>query len=311
MLVRLDGAGFSHELLEHIAAGGKVKGRNWEFSAGWSCTDRETDAIAQLPDEGWTAAIEQNGEPVANAYVAELTGLLDLQAGSRESRTAGPGSRRTTAPPLPQTGHRPREGPRPPIPADRHQLPGRVDRLAGCPPPLPRARRERRQTGQGPRPQQLALPILDDQRHLDPDHRPGREPAGLLPPARPPRRRPARRRPETAALPAVAAPRTAHPRATQTVAAPPRGLALDHRRDQYLAGRQDTARTALTPPHPDDHEKDPDRSVEPGAPTRQSDHDPTHRQKDHDRNYKVVVQARTCHHPGQRLATARSRAPPE
>ena len=33
----------------------------------------------------------------------------------------------------------------------------------------------------------------------------------------------------------------------------------------------------------------------PGAPTRQSDHDPTHGQKDHDRNYEPVVQARTCH----------------
>jgi hypothetical protein len=80
MLIRLDGAGFSHELLEHIAAGGKVNGRNWEFSAGWSCTDREMNAIAQLPDQAWTAAIEQNGEPVENAYVAELTGLLDLKA---------------------------------------------------------------------------------------------------------------------------------------------------------------------------------------------------------------------------------------
>jgi hypothetical protein len=79
MLVRLDGAGYSHELLEHIAAGGQVKGRNWEFSAGWSCTDREMDAIAQLPDDAWTAAIEQDGEPVDNAYVADLTGLLDLE----------------------------------------------------------------------------------------------------------------------------------------------------------------------------------------------------------------------------------------
>jgi DDE family transposase len=79
LLVRLDGAGFSHELLEHIANGGKVKGRNWEFSAGWSCTDREMDAIAQLPDQAWTPAIEQNGEPVDNAYVADLTGLLDLE----------------------------------------------------------------------------------------------------------------------------------------------------------------------------------------------------------------------------------------
>jgi DDE family transposase len=80
MLIRLDGAGFSHELLEHIAAGGNVAGRNWEFSAGWSCTDREMDAIAQLPDQAWTPAIEQNGEPVENAFVADLSGLLDLKA---------------------------------------------------------------------------------------------------------------------------------------------------------------------------------------------------------------------------------------
>ncbi len=80
MLIRLDGAGFSHELLEHIAAGGQVTGRHWEFSAGWSCTDREMNAIAQLPDQAWTAAIEQNGEPVENAFVADLTGLLDLKA---------------------------------------------------------------------------------------------------------------------------------------------------------------------------------------------------------------------------------------
>jgi Transposase DDE domain group 1 len=78
MPIRLDGAGFSHELLEHIAAGGNVAGRRWEFSAGWSCTEREMEAIAALPDDVWTAAIEQNGEPVENAYVAELTGMLDL-----------------------------------------------------------------------------------------------------------------------------------------------------------------------------------------------------------------------------------------
>src|SRR3954447_4879027 len=35
VLVRLDGAGFSHKLLEHITTGGGVKGRSWEFSVGW------------------------------------------------------------------------------------------------------------------------------------------------------------------------------------------------------------------------------------------------------------------------------------
>ena len=35
--------------------------------------------------------------------------------------------------------------------------------------------------------------------------------------------------------------------------------------------------------------------MEPGAPTRQSDHDPTHEQNDDDQNYKAVVQGHTRH----------------
>ena len=61
VLVRLDGAGFSHELLEHIAAGGGKKGRQWEFSVGWSCTDKEMDAIERLSAKAWAPGIDQNG----------------------------------------------------------------------------------------------------------------------------------------------------------------------------------------------------------------------------------------------------------
>ncbi len=78
VLVRLDGAGFSHDLLAHIAAGGGVRGRQWEFSVGWSCTERETTAIANLPAQAWDAGIDQHGEPVEDTRVADLTGLLDL-----------------------------------------------------------------------------------------------------------------------------------------------------------------------------------------------------------------------------------------
>jgi len=78
LLVRLDGAGFSHHLLDHIAAGGGTRGRDWEFSVGWSCTDKEMDAIARLPTDAWTPGIDQNGDPIADTFVADLTGLLDL-----------------------------------------------------------------------------------------------------------------------------------------------------------------------------------------------------------------------------------------
>ena len=80
MLFRLDGAGFSHELLEHIAANGGKRGRRWEFSVGWSCTDTEMDAIARIPGEAWTPGIDQDGEVLEGTRVAELTGLLDLGA---------------------------------------------------------------------------------------------------------------------------------------------------------------------------------------------------------------------------------------
>ncbi|WP_052710735.1 transposase [Pseudofrankia sp. DC12] len=80
LLIRLDGAGFSHELLGHIASGGGRRGRRWEFSVGWPRTDRELAAIAKLPAAAWTPAIDQAGDVVENAYVAELTGLLDLSA---------------------------------------------------------------------------------------------------------------------------------------------------------------------------------------------------------------------------------------
>ena len=78
MLVRLDGAGFSHDLLEHIASGGGVRGRAWEFSVGWSCTDKEMDAIQKLPRAAWTGGISQDGGPADDTFVADLTGLLDL-----------------------------------------------------------------------------------------------------------------------------------------------------------------------------------------------------------------------------------------
>ena len=80
LLVRLDGAGFSHQLLEHIAAGGGVRGRDWEFSVGWSCTDKEIDAIERLSTDEWTAGIDQNGDLVPDTFVAEVTGLLDLSS---------------------------------------------------------------------------------------------------------------------------------------------------------------------------------------------------------------------------------------
>src|SRR5258708_10432423 len=73
LLVRLDGAGFSHELLEHIAAGGGTQGRRWEFSVGWSCTEREIEAIGRVPARARQPAISQAGHVLENTFRAAIT----------------------------------------------------------------------------------------------------------------------------------------------------------------------------------------------------------------------------------------------
>ena len=47
---------------------------------GWSCTDKEMDAIERLPAAAWTAGIGQDGNLADDTFVADLTGLLDLGA---------------------------------------------------------------------------------------------------------------------------------------------------------------------------------------------------------------------------------------
>jgi hypothetical protein len=81
------------------------------------------------------------------------------------------------------------------------------------------------------------------------------------------------------------------PRPTQTMAAPVRGLALDRRRDQRLAGGQSAAGADLTTSLcSDDHEGTTARSVEPGAPDATVGPRPCQRTGNQDQNAKPVVQ---------------------
>ena len=43
---------------------------------GWSCTETEIDAIERVPTNAWAPAIDQDGEPMEDTFVADLTGLL-------------------------------------------------------------------------------------------------------------------------------------------------------------------------------------------------------------------------------------------
>ena len=75
VLVRADGAGASKAFLNRIRAL-RETGVCIEFSVGWAVTDREHTAIAALPKQAWTPAIDVDGDPREAAAVAELTGLL-------------------------------------------------------------------------------------------------------------------------------------------------------------------------------------------------------------------------------------------
>lgn len=74
ILVRIDGAGATHELLEHLEKLNTTR-RTVRYSVGWAITDADEAAIAGLPACAWTASIGQDGTVQDDCHVAELTGL--------------------------------------------------------------------------------------------------------------------------------------------------------------------------------------------------------------------------------------------
>ena len=74
VLVRIDGAGATHETLNWL-----VKQR-LSYSMGFSLPDSFTATLALIPKQVWTPAYDSDGEIRDGAWVAEVTGLLDLRA---------------------------------------------------------------------------------------------------------------------------------------------------------------------------------------------------------------------------------------
>jgi hypothetical protein len=78
LLIRSDGAGASHQLLDWLTEQGKVRGRSVEYSVGFAITEKIRDAIDLVPKKIWTPALDADGGVREGGDVAELTGLLDL-----------------------------------------------------------------------------------------------------------------------------------------------------------------------------------------------------------------------------------------
>jgi len=78
LLIRCDGAGATHGLLDWLTDQNQIRGRTVEYSVGFAITQKIRDAIALVPEQVWTPAMDADGDVRDGGDVAELTGLLDL-----------------------------------------------------------------------------------------------------------------------------------------------------------------------------------------------------------------------------------------
>jgi hypothetical protein len=74
ILIRVDGAGATHDLLEHIEQMNRLW-RSVKFTVGWTITEADETAIEQLPETAWTDSLQPDGTATDKAHTAELTGL--------------------------------------------------------------------------------------------------------------------------------------------------------------------------------------------------------------------------------------------
>ena len=86
LLVRIDGAAFSHQVLDHLQALTTSR-RRVRWVTGWAINEVDEQAIALLPERVWTTALRQDGRvheitgpdgDRISYQVAEITGLRDL-----------------------------------------------------------------------------------------------------------------------------------------------------------------------------------------------------------------------------------------
>jgi len=217
ILIRADGAGYSHALISALSAQGL------EFSVGYPVTDAVRDVISKMPAWAWQVACNADGDLREHADVIEITDVLDL---SRSAKTC-PGMRVIIRRELPHPGATPdafeiRDG-------YRYQA-FSTNTPRGQLAFLEARHRAHARVRQGHRPGSPALPAPEHQRGL------GRARPDRRGPARPDpvdaahhRARAAPGRTQDAALPAAAHRRPHHPRPAQGVPAPGSALALGTR----------------------------------------------------------------------------------
>ena len=72
ILVRVDGAGSTHAFLDWLT------GQRLSYSVGFGLPEATPELLTRIPEQVWTPALDAHDQVRDGAWVAELTGLLDL-----------------------------------------------------------------------------------------------------------------------------------------------------------------------------------------------------------------------------------------
>lgn len=75
ILVRIDGAGASHDLVGHLLTL-TTKRKDLLFTCGWMITESDEQAIAAVPGDAWGPGVRQDGTVEEDKDVAEITHLM-------------------------------------------------------------------------------------------------------------------------------------------------------------------------------------------------------------------------------------------
>jgi hypothetical protein len=76
VLIRTDSGGGTHEFLDWLTR----PGRRLAYSVGFPITEDVQEAILKVPAGAWTPAYDAEGQVRPGAWVAEITGMLDLSS---------------------------------------------------------------------------------------------------------------------------------------------------------------------------------------------------------------------------------------
>lgn len=106
LLVTVDGAGATLDLIAHITRLNAAPGRRVHYSVGFDLDQRARTAITKVPEKMWEHVWDRDGDPrdLDDAGVVELTGLLRVSVGGDELANWPPDMRITCRRERPSAG---------------------------------------------------------------------------------------------------------------------------------------------------------------------------------------------------------------